>query len=130
MELGIDDLSALLYQVDHIFLPPKLPQNDDYTVAQNRALIDHVLDALRRFKDDVEGHHLSDVQRAIRMVSTMLQCRPGRNLDVQQVCSALDNLTDEGKCRLNENYIFAHNTDLARCPIFPAHCAEFRPSCH
>jgi len=97
METGIDDRSALLYQIDHIFLPPKLPQENDFTVANDRALLDHVLDALRQFKDDAEGHHSSDIGRAIQMISTMLQCRPTRNLNPQQVCSALDNLVDEGR---------------------------------
>ncbi|KAK8131570.1 hypothetical protein PG984_008008 [Apiospora sp. TS-2023a] len=88
--------SDLMYQIDHVFLPPRLPQNDDFAVTKDRALIEHVLDALRRFEDDAERHHLSDVRRAIQMVSAMHKCRPGRNLNAQLVCSALDDLADEG----------------------------------
>ncbi|KAK8044597.1 hypothetical protein PG993_004621 [Apiospora rasikravindrae] len=90
------DQSALLYQIDHVFLPRKLPQEDDFAVSNDRALTNHVLDVLRRFEDDAEGHHVSDVRRATQMVSAMLQCRTGRNLHAQQVCSALNDLADQG----------------------------------
>ena len=97
MSAMVCKLPALMYQIDHVFLPPKLPQGDDFTVSNDRALITHVLHALRRFEKDAEGHHLSNVRRAIQMVSAMLQCRPGSSLDEQLVSSALHGLENGSK---------------------------------
>ncbi|KAK8069035.1 hypothetical protein PG994_005651 [Apiospora phragmitis] len=96
MEVSIDNRSALLYLTDHVFLPPKLPQKDDFTSPQNRALLKHVLDVLRQFGKHVVHDHVSDIQRAVDMVTTMINCRPRVNLDEQKVGDALAGLTPEG----------------------------------
>lgn len=89
--------SALLYQIDHVFLPPKLPQQDDFTVSNDRALLGHILGALHCFKDHVGQEHHPDVQRAVGMICAMLRCRPELNLDEAQVLAALEGLEDQGE---------------------------------
>jgi hypothetical protein len=38
------------YMFHHVFLPPKLPQEDDYNPEHELALLDSVIQALERFK--------------------------------------------------------------------------------
>ncbi|KAK7942691.1 uncharacterized protein PG986_011804 [Apiospora aurea] len=96
MDIGVDNRSALLYLIDHVFLPPKLPQEDDFTFPKNHALLKNVLDALHQFGRHVAHDHVSDIQRAVGLVSTMIDCRPKLNLDERKVGDALAGLTPDG----------------------------------
>jgi hypothetical protein len=44
-------LPATLYIFHHVFLPPKLPQSDDYDPAHEDDLLDQVIDALHEFNE-------------------------------------------------------------------------------
>lgn len=46
----LENSQDMLYLFHHLFLPPKLPQEDDYGVDCDILLIDVVVDALRSFK--------------------------------------------------------------------------------
>jgi hypothetical protein len=41
--------SAIRYIIDHVFLPPKLPQKDDYNADYERRLVHCVRDSLQSF---------------------------------------------------------------------------------
>ncbi|RDW72793.1 hypothetical protein BP6252_06700 [Coleophoma cylindrospora] len=45
------DLDTVLYMIHHVFLPPKLPQKDDFAPWLDSALADMVLDSLQEFSN-------------------------------------------------------------------------------
>ena len=67
-----DDLT---YIINHVFLPPKLPQKDDSDVAKDELLLKKLLAALESLK-----HHIPDTEHSkwnpcIKMVYVMLTLR-------------------------------------------------------
>ena len=43
-------LAAIIYMIHHVFLIPKLPQEDDFDPQHERVLLETTIDALRNFK--------------------------------------------------------------------------------
>lgn len=96
MESLKQDQEAFNYQVHHIFLPPKLPQEDDFTEPRDRGLIDGVLEAMERFKSYLALPEVTQFQKAIDMITTMRSMRPNLHLDIKKVAGALKDLGDGG----------------------------------
>jgi hypothetical protein len=65
-----DDLS---YIIEHVFLPPKLPQKDDSEYWKDFTLGRHCLDALVNFRDFVPAH--GKWATCCKMVRNMLALR-------------------------------------------------------
>lgn len=65
MELSHDEINFI---VNHLFLPPKLPQADDWDPARENVLLRLVADAARTFTDMVPH----DQQPALREVAAAL----------------------------------------------------------
>lgn len=59
------DTNTALYMIHHIFLPPQLPQKDDFSPLLNGALADMVLGSLQEFRS-LQGNN-----RAIDAVASM-----------------------------------------------------------
>ena len=64
-----DSFDAVKYMIDHVFLPPKLPQMDDFNPMREDALLRALLDALKTFIIHVgpQYHH------AIKSVDSMIE---------------------------------------------------------
>ena len=65
----------LTYIINHVFLPPKLPQTDDSHAAKDELLIKELLAALKSLQ-----HHIPETEHpkwipCIKMVHTMLTLR-------------------------------------------------------
>lgn len=60
------DIKKANYMINHIFLPPKLPQKDDFTSGLSRALGDMVLKSIQEFADIQGSNH------AVHSVLSML----------------------------------------------------------
>ena len=62
-------LAAIIYMIHHIFLPPKLPQEDDFDPQHEKILLNTVGDTLRTFKA-AAGYGQRDI---IESVSAMME---------------------------------------------------------
>ncbi|KAI0477366.1 hypothetical protein GGR56DRAFT_636982 [Xylariaceae sp. FL0804] len=83
--------AGFLYQVHHVFLPPKLPQQDDFSESSEHELLQTVLGAMERFQCHVDQP--AEFQPAIAMMRAKLACRPGGNtLHKQSLINAFQNI--------------------------------------
>ena len=87
-----------MYLFHHLFLPRKLPDEDDYSPEGERMLLGVTTRALERFKestgdDDAQGIDL--VLDMIRQLDTLLDSRGA--LDEEQLEQALSTLCKSGK---------------------------------
>ena len=58
-------LNAIMYMIYHIFLPPELPQEDDFDPQYEKIMLDTTSDALQMFKAAAEnGQH--DIIESVR----------------------------------------------------------------
>lgn len=67
------DLRDIEYLINHLFLPPKLPQEDDSSPARTNALLHHVTDSAAAFLNFLKQDADSDVLRRWRMLHKMLE---------------------------------------------------------
>ena len=90
----------LNYIINHVFLPPKLPQKDDCDVSKTNALIDMMLEASEVFQDHIPKHERSEWVPCIKMIRSMreLKDRSG-NLMPKNVETALRTMLDGGTSR-------------------------------
>jgi hypothetical protein len=65
------EAKAREYLFHHVFLPPKLPQEDDYEAGYDRALLDSVSRALDRFQAHVPPNCENDIASIIVMISRL-----------------------------------------------------------
>ena len=65
----------LNYIINHVFLPPKLPQKDDSDNLMNVALIEKVINALKSFKDHVPEQEGPGWNSCIKMANHMIELR-------------------------------------------------------
>ena len=65
----------LNYIINHVFLPPKLPQKDDSDDTKSAALIGQVLAALRSFQAHIPEEERPVWNACIKMVNNMLEPR-------------------------------------------------------
>ncbi|OTA75927.1 hypothetical protein M434DRAFT_383777 [Hypoxylon sp. CO27-5] len=69
-ELSNLDIS---YMIRHVFLPPQLPQYDDYAVVREEALLNTVIKTLSQFKTYVEGEQIHMIDSVISSIQTLHQ---------------------------------------------------------
>lgn len=61
----------LRYIIDHVFLPPKLPQSDDFDAKCQLAMVNATLHALEYCRELVEDGDAGRVDQAIAMVASL-----------------------------------------------------------
>jgi hypothetical protein len=90
---------ARFYLLNHVFLPPQLPQEDDYDAAYESVLLVTVGDALDQFKALVSKQHRDIVDAVTKMV-TLLRWTRGPNGEVNEdsLRQALETLGTSGEC--------------------------------
>ncbi|KAL4804843.1 hypothetical protein BDV18DRAFT_161935 [Aspergillus unguis] len=66
---------ASSYVFHHVFLPPKLPQEDDYNAGYETSLLDTVICALGEFKAYVPTHHATVFDPVITMLARLRRIR-------------------------------------------------------
>ncbi|WQF85211.1 hypothetical protein CDEST_10225 [Colletotrichum destructivum] len=72
---------AALYLIHHVFLPPQLPQADDFSVKNETVLLHYVRDALVKFCDFVPKISLETVTAAGEMMEAMIRVHQPRGDD-------------------------------------------------
>jgi hypothetical protein len=90
----------LKYIINHVFLPPKLPQKDDGDNAKSASLIEEVSTALRSFEAHVPEQVRPEWIACTKMVGNMLELRDlYGGLVAEKVQTNLRNMIDGGTIR-------------------------------
>ncbi|GAB0146158.1 hypothetical protein EsHS_00006568 [Epichloe bromicola] len=104
----------ILYKLHHVFLPPKLPEQDDAEPAHDKALLNTVISCFSSFKGYVaDVHHpaVDSAMTAIRVANDILQERDHDLIvDKTKLKSAFSRLVTEGGSILI--YISSQNAGL------------------
>lgn len=96
-----------MFVVNHVFLPPKLPQEDDTSGRYQEHLVDHALTALRAFGSSYDGasSEKQAIDTAAGALSTLLCvhnffCKEGdATVNGEEIQKALNNLVKKGMSR-------------------------------
>ncbi|AEO68380.1 uncharacterized protein THITE_2145549 [Thermothielavioides terrestris NRRL 8126] len=67
----------LEYQINHVFLPPKLPQEDDMDIRQENLLVSSLLESTRDFSRECSPSESLHLGRVIGMLEQLLKMKPG-----------------------------------------------------
>ncbi len=87
----------LEYIIRHVFLPPRLPQGDDWDEIKNVALINSVLDALREHDEFIPIPDRSRWHHCRQMLQRIIHFRDDRGgLVTERLASSLNDLIDGG----------------------------------
>ena len=93
------DPHSLDFMIDHVFLPPRLPQADDTDARHSLATIQVLCDSVSRFLLAEHGSLLA-VQPVLKMLERFLKTGPGLGLDeapeTQMLRGIIALLTDGG----------------------------------
>ena len=93
--------SKLSYIITHVFLPPKLPQEDDSDFENDSSLVDECCAALRSFQAHLEQEH-GKWTNPILMVSRMLELRgPSGHMLPDEVDASLERMKKGGMSTLS-----------------------------
>lgn len=92
-------LAELVYLVNHVFLPPKLPQQNDFDASLDANLVHVVIDSLSQFEQILSLKPHSDVGVVQAAISNLQQVR-GRTgaLDEVQLSAVFAQLQVNGTC--------------------------------
>lgn len=89
---------AISYLFHHIFLPPKLPHDDDYDPLYDKALLDQVIEALCQFRDHVSSHEADICTTVLTMLTRLGRtCSLHGAVDEMELKKALIELNTEGR---------------------------------
>jgi hypothetical protein len=90
--------AAIAYLFHHVFLPPRLPQSDDYDAEHDLALLDSVIRGLSEFKTYATKQQDGILASAIEMI-TRLRDHVGNHGDVieEKLLKNLKDLDNHGK---------------------------------
>jgi hypothetical protein len=92
---------SLLYSINHIFLPPKLPQEDDADITEDLALTEECRAALESFVAHLPPEDHSKWASCRKMLSRMLEIRdPCGDMIVENVEMSLGQMTSGGRLGL------------------------------
>ena len=84
---------ALTYLIHHIFLPPELPQEDDYCSEDELTLLNITLAALRKFQSYVSGIQNDAIGSAVATITSLMSVRDSEDaVSKRKLESALQNL--------------------------------------
>lgn len=93
-------LGAIMYLIHHIFLPPKLPQEDDFDSEFETILLDTVIDNLLKFKNCVTSNK-SIIDSVIALVTTLRNVRDSPSnlgaISEEELRNALRDLCKKGE---------------------------------
>ena len=88
---------GLSYIINHVFLPPKLPQEDDSGVDKDFALIAECEAALNSFQAHFPSHECRRWAACTRMLRKMLELRdPSGDMVPGKVEATLKSMADQG----------------------------------
>ena len=71
---------SLDFMIDHVFLPPRLPQKDDSSLQHSLAMIQFMCDSVTQFLS-AQHASLPAVQPALETLERFVKTVPGQDLD-------------------------------------------------
>ncbi|KIM76437.1 hypothetical protein PILCRDRAFT_649814 [Piloderma croceum F 1598] len=97
-EIKADDLT---YLINHIFLPQKLPQEDDSSTAGTQVLLRHVADSAHAFKDTLRQQNvdIGVVDRwdtLFKMLQSMEVLHQSVHIPLEDLRKSIDNMQMHG----------------------------------
>lgn len=93
-----DPGGSLFYIIQHIFLPPRLPQKDDYSFENDIALLECLLDSLDDFKKSIPQDSQGRWKACTTLVQSLLDAREASGaLDAAKIQDSLLNMTTGGR---------------------------------
>jgi hypothetical protein len=88
----------LKYIINHVFLPPELPQKDDSDFLHGVGLIEELESALSSFQSYLPHHQRSRWSSCIKMVREMLETRDGfGKISTKALEKSLKSMLDGGE---------------------------------
>lgn len=91
------DTTLDMYLFYHVFLPPKLPQEDDYNPKYDNVLLDKVIGALRNFSCYAPSQDASILDTATRAVSRLRDIAGSQgDVNEEKLKKAIEQLCGEG----------------------------------
>jgi len=88
---------AISYLFNHVFLPGKLPQEDDHNPAYEIVLLNRVIEALREFQNHVSIQESGICSTIITMITRLRKTyNPYGGVDKFELTKALIDLNSEG----------------------------------
>ncbi len=95
---------AIIYLIRHIFLPPKLPHQDDFDSVYEMILLDTTVDVLLKFKDCVTYDQNGIIDSVIAMVTNLRTVHDSFGtvcaVSEEKLASALRDLCKKGKAHV------------------------------
>lgn len=89
---------SLKYIINHVFLPPKLPQKDDRDDAKDEALAKQLLVSLQSLQQCIPEQTRSEWRPCIQMLDSMLKLRDDSGgLVAEEMIGSLQKMNDKGK---------------------------------
>ncbi len=89
----------LLYQVNHVFLPPQVPQEDDTDLILENALVSEVLYSLSAFGESLGDARPTAIDTCLGMLRQMLNLRmPWNELHLDKLEREIHQLKSAGMC--------------------------------
>jgi hypothetical protein len=94
-------LGALTYMIHHVFLPPKLPNKDDFNAEYDTILLDTTISSLLKFKGFIKQDQAVIVDCVIAMITNLRAVRDSNGaVSEEKLADALRDLDKKGKERI------------------------------
>ncbi|KAK4238611.1 hypothetical protein C8A03DRAFT_33363 [Achaetomium macrosporum] len=74
-------MESLGFSINHVFLPPRVPQKDDASIPEEHTLISLLLESAKQFGKQTSPAVSDRLGPAIRMVERLLNVKPGLDMD-------------------------------------------------
>jgi hypothetical protein len=68
---------ALAYAINHVFLPPKTPQEGETSIQREQDLISFLLESVVKFSQLCSKNESEQLQPVIRMLQRLMKVMPG-----------------------------------------------------
>jgi hypothetical protein len=99
---GIGD-DTFHYLINHVFLPPKLPHQDDTNPVHEKTLLETVSTALQRFRSYFLPSERLELDRCIRMINALVYLRDGNGfLNLAVLDKELVGLSNTGQYSIEQ----------------------------
>jgi hypothetical protein len=97
-------LSNLQYAVNHVFLPPELPQHDDQTVAHDKFLCDHVCGSIVAYQAGLPAQESSQWDSILTMVENLGRTQEFNVLSPETIANQISRMRHGGTAVLDHRH--------------------------
>jgi len=75
---------SLEFLINHVFLPPKTPQQDDTSTEEEHNLISSLLETTKKFSQECSAAESRQLESVARMLQQLVKVRPGLHNSTKQ----------------------------------------------